>query len=413
MNGQKVTLYSYRWVVLVVFALINLIVQLQWLTFAPVATIAQTEYHVSALQIDMLSMIFMIVFIVFSIPASYIIDTYGIRVGVGIGAALVAIFGMLKGLYGSSYTMVFIAQTGLAIAQPLVTNAISKVSVHWFPVNERATASGLATLAMYVGIVIAMIVTPILVAATGSGTEMRGMLLIYGVASLVIAGLVFAFLRERPATPPSLEQQEERFRVGEGLRHIFSQRSMILLIAMSFIALGMFNAVSTIIDQIGSLKGLNSDQSGLVGGMMLIGGIIGAVVLPIFSDRAGKRRPFLIACFIGAFPGLLGLTLLHSYPLVLASAFVLGFFVMSAGPIGFQYSAEVTYPAPESSSQGMILLAGNISGVIFILGADGIGIPILMRLFLALVAVSVVLSLYLRESPLILTERADASEAGA
>ena len=28
---------------------------------------------------------------------------------------------------------------------------------------------------------------------------------------------------------------------------------------------------------------------------------------------------------------------------------------MSAGPLGFQYAAEVSHPAPESTSQGMLL----------------------------------------------------------
>ena len=34
--------------------------------------------------------------------------------------------------------------------------------------------------------------------------------------------------------------------------------------------------------------------------------------------------------------------LLRSLPLLLASGFALGFFLLSAGPIGFQYGAEIT-----------------------------------------------------------------------
>jgi len=37
-----------------------------------------------------------------SIPASWTIDTRGFRVGVGIGAALTGIFGMLRDLGGST-----------------------------------------------------------------------------------------------------------------------------------------------------------------------------------------------------------------------------------------------------------------------------------------------------------------------
>jgi FLVCR family MFS transporter 7 len=77
---------------------------------------------------------------------------------------------------------------------------------------------------------------------------------------------------------------------------------------------------------------------------------------------------------------------------------------MSAGPIGFQYSAEVSHPAPESISQGVLLLAGQISGVIFIYGMDafrsgdnGSMTPFLV-LFMALVVVNAFLGLRLRES---------------
>jgi hypothetical protein len=53
-------------------------------------------------------------------------------------------------------------------------------------------------------------------------------------------------------------------------------------------------------------------------------------------------------------------------PLVL-SAGVFGFFIMGAAPVGFQYAAEVSRPAPESTSLGMILLSGQVSGILFIL----------------------------------------------
>ncbi|HUX21679.1 MAG TPA: MFS transporter [Spirochaetia bacterium] len=407
MDDKKVTLYGYRWLVLGVFALINLVVQAQWLTFAPVATIAQGAYHATPLQIDMLSIIFMLAFIVFSIPASYIIDTFGLRVGVGIAAVLVGVFGTLKGLFADNYTIVFISQTGLAIAQPLATNAISKLSVHWFPKNERATASGIASLAMYIGIALAMVLTPILVNSIGGGTQLRGTLLIYGLVSLVAALLVLVFMRDRPKSPPVPGESEERFRVAEGLKYIFAQRSMIFIIILGFVLLGMFNSINTVIDQVGSMKGLSSDQSGLIGGVMLIAGIIGAVVLPIFSDRQGRRRAYIILAIIGIFPGLLGLALLQSFVPVLISAFVLGFFMLGAAPIVFQYSAEITYPAPESSSQGMFLLAGNVSGAIFILGIDGIGVNPLMILFLVLAAICIVLSLKLKESSAILPDPAD------
>ena len=73
---------------------------------------------------------------------------------------------------------------------------------------------------------------------------------------------------------------------------------------------------------------------------------------------------------VGATLGLIGITFVTSYWLLLVSAFVFGFFLLSAGPIGFQYGAEVTHPAPEGTSNGLLLLMGQISGIVFILGLD-------------------------------------------
>jgi hypothetical protein len=86
---------------------------------------------------------------------------------------------------------------------------------------------------------------------------------------------------------------------------------------------------------------------------------------------------------------------------------VFGFFLMSAYPVGFQYSAEVSYPAPEATSQGLMIMAGQVSGILFILAMDafraGPDAPMTgsMVAFIALTAVIIALASFLRESPMI------------
>jgi MFS family permease len=109
--------------------------------------------------------------------------------------------------------------------------------------------------------------------------------------------------------------------------------------------------------------------------MMIFGGILGAVILPLLSDRYRKRAPFLVLAVSGATIGLAGITYVANYGLLLVFSFIFGFFLLSAGPIGFQYGAEITYPAPEGTSNGLLLLMGQISGIIFILGMDAFKSP--------------------------------------
>jgi MFS family permease len=406
MKEDNFKVYGYRWVMLVVFMFIVAINQLLWITFASITTDAVKFYNVSDLSIGLLSMIFMIVYIVVSIPASWVIDTYGVRVAVGIGAALTGIFGLMRGLAASSYPLVMVAQIGIAVGQPFILNAITTVAARWFPMRERGTASGLGTLAIYVGIFLGLALTPILTIHY----QINGMLVAYGIGSVVAALVFIIFARERPATPPCPPGMEVRSLVLDGFKQIFRQRNFILLLVIFFVALGTFNAVTTWIENIIAPRGFTSAQAGVVGGLMIVGGIVGALIVPSLSDRYRRRVPFIILALAGATLGLVGIAYATSYWLLLTASATMGFFLLSAGPIGFQYGAEVTYPTPEGTSNGLALMMGQISGIIFIFAMDAFKSPqtgsmtMSLVVIIALMIISIVLGVLLHEPKIFITE---------
>ncbi len=399
--------------------LITLVIQLQWLTHAAVARPAAVFYDgqfnpESFFNIDFLAMSYMIIYVLISFPASYIIDTYGIKIGLSIGALLTGVFALIKGLAAANFTMVIIGQIGLAIAQPFILNAVTAVSVRWFPLNERGLAAGMSALAQYLGIVIAMLVTPLLIGSDpnlpGYGEGFEKMLLIYGLITFAAAVLVFIFIREHPPTPPSGEEYV-RLSFRKGFALMLRNRNMLITIFLFFIGLGIFNAVSALTDAIAAHAGV-ADSDGLIGGLMLIGGIIGAVVIPILSDKYRKRKLFLVICLAGMIPGLFLMAFASKlfadpssiYTFTIIGSFILGFFVMSAGPIGFQYAAEVSYPAPESASQSILLWVGQITGMVFVAGMsfrENAFMGEFLILFAALSILSLIAVLMLRESPMI------------
>jgi MFS family permease len=413
MKQDNFKVYGYRWIVLVAFMFIVAITQLIWITFAPITGDAAKYYHVPDLSIGLLSMSFMIVYIIVSIPASWVIDTYGIRVGVGIGAVLTAVFGLLRGVWAANYTLVLIAQIGVAIGQPFVLNAITTVAARWFPARERATASGLGSLAMYLGIFLGLALTPYLTIHFQIG----GMLLAYGIASVVAALIFLVFARERPATPPDAPGMEVRSLVFDGFKQMLRQKEFILLLVIFFIGLGTFNAVTTWIEDIVRPNNITSTQAGVIGGLMIVGGILGALFIPSISDHYRKRTPFIIMALVGSTLGLAGIALASSYWLLLVAAFIMGFFLLSAGPIGFQYGAEITHPTPEGTSNGLLILMGQISGILFIFGMDSFKSPgtgsmtLSLVVLIVLMVLSTVLSFFLKEPKILLTESAKPGDA--
>ncbi len=356
-KGARV--YGYRWIVLSAFVLVAAMTQILWISFAPITSAAAKHFGTSDLNIGLLSMVFMVVYILVVLPSAWAIDTWGFKAAVSIGAVLSAVFALARGVFASDFTLVLVSQTGIALGQPFVIGAITKVAARWFPPGERATASGLGTLALYLGPLAAMLLSPYLFLRVG----MQRMLLFYGVA-MAAATILFLFVaREKPPTPAG---PDERTLMFDGLKAILRRRDFLILLAMFFVGLGLFNGVATWIEDIVRPRGFTISQAGLLGGLMLVGGIVGAVVMPIFSDRSKRRKPFLLAALIGLIPGLLGMGFADGLGLLLFSGFTFGFFLLSAGPIGFQYAAEITHPAPEGTSNSMLLVMGQISGILFI-----------------------------------------------
>ena len=74
---------------------------------------------------------------------------------------------------------------------------------------------------------------------------------------------------------------------------------------------------------------------------------------------------------------------------------------MSAGPLGFQYAAEISYPAPESTSQGILLWVGQLTGMIFVAGMsfrENQYLGLFMNIFVILSILVLIATLILRES---------------
>lgn len=354
-------LYPYRWVVLAVFAFINLTIQTLWISYAPITGLAAKFYGVTDLQIGFFSMAFMFAFIPLSIPVSWVIDTYGFRIAVGIGVILMAVFGIMRGLVGENYILALWSTVGLAIAQPFLLNAWTKVPAQWFAIQERATAVGIVTLGNLIGTALGMVLTPILI----ESMTISNIQLVYGSIAAFSSILFLIFARENPATPPCAPEEQVRALMLDGLKHSLTIKPFWFTLFVSFIGLGIFNGITTWIENIIRPRGFTPADAGTLGALMIVGGVVGAIVLPALSDRQHKRQLYLFIALFGSIPGLLGLTFATNATLLFASAFALGFFLTSAMPIAMQYAAEVTHPTPEGTSNGLIQLFGQ-GAVIFV-----------------------------------------------
>lgn len=370
--------YSYRWIVLLMYAGVALVIQLMWATFFSVTTTAG-EYYGFTDPVDaervigLLSLIFMIGMLVMSIPSLAAFEKFGYRKSVGFGALLTGVAALARGFWGDVYLAVLICTVAFAIAQPFILNAVGLVAGKWFPANERATANGVGVLASFVGIMLGLIITPVLLEG---GMEFKQMLMIYGVIAAAVALFFIIFTKEAPPTPASAEDAVPRSSFTEGLKSLMKKRDFILGAFVFFCTLGVFNTFFTLIEPIlnhFSGNGIDPTEIGIVGVITLGAGIVGSIVIPILSDKDKyrRRKPYMVGANLIGFLGFGSIMLMNGFSGFALSTCLYGLFAIGCGPVILTYCAEIAYPTSEGTSEGLLMFAGNVGGVLF-LGIAGL-----------------------------------------
>ncbi len=371
MTEDKIQVYGYRWVLLIIFMLGNLSLQILWISYATVTLEAALYYGVDEFEIVFLTTIFLITYIPVSFIATWFINRFGFRIGVGLGAVINGVFGFLRALAGPNYVLVLFIQVMISISQPFFLNSVSLFSANWFPESERTKATGLSINSQFLGIALGMILTPIIVVTY----SFEMMLFIYGLFSLII-GIIFVILaRDEPPTPPSIEVLKEDKEIKGGLKQLFSSKPFWVLMIIFLIGLGAFNMITTYIELIVAPRGLTSIEAGNLGGIMLFGGMIGAILMSILSDILRKRALLIKISLIITVASFFLLSVANTSILLYISGFLLGFGLLSVGPVLLEHAVDVTKPVPEASSNGMLMVIGSISGILFIVAFEKLTTP--------------------------------------
>ena len=393
--------YKYRWVILAVLAPIIISTQIFWLTLSPISSIAEEYYHVGSMSISMFTTSYLIMFIIFTFPASWVIDKFGYRRSVIIGSLVVAIFGSLRAVFASDFTAVMIFQFAVAAAQPFLLNISTKVPANWFPVSERSIAAGILTMSQFLGFIVPMVLSPLIVSMDNYETAIPELYKLYAIIACISTVIVIAFTREKPPIKPGPEAEKEDLSLASMLK-LFKNRNFIYVLVIAFVSVGVFNALLTLIESILGPRGFTPDEAGLVGAVFVVAGVIGAVVLPIISDKIHRRVPLFVIGISMLVPLYIGITFLTDFALLMIIAAAAGFTIMGVAPVLFQHGAEVAYPVKEGTSFGTVLLMGQISGALFVVLFEAISgtgsVTIAMLLFVVLTAVQIPFAVKMKES---------------
>jgi predicted MFS family arabinose efflux permease len=343
-----------RWVILAGYALLTACTQFLWLAYAPITTQTHQIMGVSEGAVGDLAGIFPLVYVILALPAGRWLDARFER-ALGLGAALTGAGGLVRLAGPSSYGWAIAGQLMIAVGQPFVLNSITKVAGRYFPSGERTTAVSIGSVALFAGILAAVLSGGPLLDAGGLTLLLR----VQAAVAVLAAVWVLAVIRAPAAYPgdPS---------VAVSLRWLRADRFMWLLAGLLFVGMGVFNAVATWLDSILTDFG-HGGASGYLIAIMTVGGIAGGALLPGIVARRDQRRGMLEIAVVVSAAAFAVIAAVHNPVLGGAVLFAAGFFLLAGLPVVLDWSELHAGPERAGGAAGFLLLSGNLGGVVLVL----------------------------------------------
>jgi predicted MFS family arabinose efflux permease len=348
---QGNSMKSGGWSVIAAYALVCAATQILWLTYAAITTETARRYGVSVSAVGWLAEIFPLLYVALAIPAGILLDRW-FRPALAAGGALVALGGLVR-LGGETFAWAMAGQVIVAVAQPIVLSAVSKLASEHLPADQRATGIAVGSAGNFVGMLIALLLGPTL----GAHGQLER-LLVLEAALAVIPAVALAIVLRRPG-----HKSEEHAAIeGSAARALWKLLPMRTLCGLVFLGFGIFVALATWLQTLLHPSGVSETAAGALLVGMVIAGILGCAFLPPLvarnhAERGFMRTTVLVAC--------LGCVVLGATPWLGVRALalvVMGVVLLPALPV-ILTAAEQLAGAAAGTAGAIVWMAGNLGGL--------------------------------------------------
>jgi sugar phosphate permease len=375
---QARTVLRYRWLVFGIMALAYIFVYFHRLCPAVVAEDLQKEFQASASLIGLLASAYFYPYALMQFPAGLLSDSLGPRTTATVFLLLAGVGSILFGMSPSAeYAVGARVLVGLGVAMVFIPTM--KVNSQWFRVSEFALMAAILNTVGGFGAWTAA--TPLAYVTGMAGW--RAAFYIIGAGTLVVAVLIWLFVRNRPQDMglPSLAEIDHRgpgtaaapqqIPLWEGARQVVSQKFFWPIALWFFFGCGVFFGFGGLWagPYLEQAYGLSKAEAGGILSMIALGMIVGSPALSLLSDRVlhsrkkvmmlasgGLTLVFLFMCF---FP--VGLPKWSLYLLIFL--FCVGSSAIVV--IGFTTTKELFPVEIAGTSVGTVNLFPFLGGAIF------------------------------------------------
>lgn len=368
-----------RWPVIAAYAFLGSANQMLWLTFTPITTPAARHFGVSENDIGWLSEIFPLLYVLLAVPAASLLDRW-FRPSLAVGALLTALGGLLR-LGGPTFAWALAGQLLIAIAQPLVLNAVTGLASAYLSPSSRPAGIAIGSAGIFLG----MLCSLTLGSALG-GDHIHALLVInciYGMVSAAALLLILA-IGKHPQVSGDVTGVH-------GMRTVWQDRCIRRLAAVAFIGFGFFVAFTTWFQALLKPAHISASTAGWILVATVLAGVVGSAVLPPAVTRRHADHSFYrlagsatgAACLLFAF--------WKWVPAISVAACICGFLLLACLPVLLEVAERLAGSAGTSAT-ALIWLSGNAGGIMIALLVQAVlHHPLVAFLLMAAIPVSVLI----------------------
>ena len=430
--------YPQRHLVLLLYGTITCLNSAIWVAYSAIISTATTTYHVPETTLSYLTVPYLLSAIFLLPLGSYIVDKEGIRTAVLLGGGVTMCgswIRYLSGTFASPHVRFGVLMLGQCVASaglPVLHPIPPRLAVVWYPPHERTVATGgrlSDSLLSFSSFSFSLFISrlrsqthsppyiesltlshlpfpapPTLPSGISSVSQVIGIAVGYGLSIALVGGssdccghlnltlsilvtvptLLSIFLFSPvPPSPPSPAAMTVRTHFMESVKFSLKRSGYVVLLCTLSPGLGVLNSMFAFMGVFTSGKGYDDEVSGLIGVVLVMVGLIGAVIFGAIADRTKLyvklcRISFLLSAVTSILFVCAIQFRLPPYAVLLFAA-LFGFFLLSLLPLCLEFAVEVTYPAAEGVVTGTIMWIGNIYGLasffftnaLIVNGADG------------------------------------------
>jgi len=381
---------GYRWVVLSLIFIVYIICYADRANIGAVLPFIKKDFDLSNFQAGAISSFFFLGYAISQIPAGFLLEKKGTRVIVPIAVIAFSLVTFFLGTV-SSAALLILLRLLLGLSEGFVPVSMATTINNWFPAKEKATATGVYIASTQ----IAPIFVPIVATAIAVSFGWRYVFYWFAIPGFIIAIIWYLLVRTKPEESPRvskaeleyiLQEEADSESVGEkrslgwidkairyqkverlsNFKSVFTSWNIwgntLTYFLMNSVLYGMLTWVPMYLV---NAKGYSFMKMGFVASTPAIGGLIGALLGGVISDKVflKRRKPtMLITAIATAIMMLVVVNIPDNGTLVSLSLGLAGFFLNIGWPAFTAYPMGLTSKETFPVAIAIVNSGGNLGG---------------------------------------------------